>query len=81
MHWPCPTIITSWHGDTMVMADVMYPMRYRLRLLAGGRHSVVLLTSGSATAWGNNDFGQCNIPYGMSVSRIAAGAYHTLDNQ
>ena len=30
-------------------------------------------------AWGDNDYGQCNVPAGLSgVVAVAAGAYHSL---
>ena len=34
---------------------------------------------GSAVAWGNNTYGQCNVPWGLTnVASIAPGFYHSL---
>ena len=48
---------------------------------AGNFHTVLLDTSGSATAFGGNDSGQCNIPAlpeGVTYSQAAAGRFHTV---
>ena len=33
--------------------------------------------TGSIVAWGNNDFGQCNVPTG-SFAAVAGGGWHSL---
>ncbi|MCX6874714.1 MAG: cadherin-like beta sandwich domain-containing protein [Verrucomicrobia bacterium] len=46
---------------------------------AGAYHSVALKTDGTVAAWGNNSYGQTNLPSGLSgVTAIAAGGLHTL---
>jgi alpha-tubulin suppressor-like RCC1 family protein len=46
---------------------------------AGGEHALALLADGSVVAWGNNNYGQCNVPAGLTaVTAIAAGTYHSL---
>ena len=51
-----------------------------LTIAAGGYHNLVLKNDGTlAAAWGNNDFGQCNLPAGLSnVMAIAGGTWHSL---
>ena len=46
---------------------------------AGYLHSVALLSNGTVVVWGDNSFGQTNVPPGLTnVIAIAAGDYHTL---
>ncbi len=46
---------------------------------AGGCHSLALQSDGTVVAWGDNRFGQTNVPPGLSnVVAIAAGYYHSL---
>src|SRR5262249_59248818 len=45
----------------------------------GGFHSLALKADGTVMAWGTNDFGQSDVPLGLSnVVKIAAGLYHNL---
>lgn len=44
---------------------------------AGGYFSLALLNNGTVVGWGDNSYGQTNIPVGLSnVTAIAAGKYH-----
>ena len=48
---------------------------------AGGDHTVLLRSDGTALACGNNEDGQCNIPPlddGISYTQISAGNVHTV---
>lgn len=46
---------------------------------AGNQHSLALAANGSVIAWGNNDFGQSDIPANLPTIRlIAAGGMHSL---
>ncbi len=48
-------------------------------IAAGGYHNLVLKQDGTLFAWGFNDYGETNIPPGLSnVVAIAAGAGHNL---
>jgi hypothetical protein len=48
-------------------------------IAAGGVHSVALKADGTVVAWGQNFYGQLDIPPGLSnVVAIAAAEYHTL---
>ena len=45
----------------------------------GAAHSMALLQNGTVIAWGNNYYGQTNIPAGLTnVIAIAAGYYHSM---
>jgi alpha-tubulin suppressor-like RCC1 family protein len=42
-------------------------------------HNLAINNSGGVTAWGNNSFGQCNVPSGLTnVKQVAAGLYHSM---
>ena len=48
---------------------------------AGGYHTVLLKSDGTAAAFGDNDSGQCNIPAlpeGVTYTQAAAGGVHTV---
>ena len=47
-------------------------------LAAGDRHTVGLMTDGTAVAAGWNGFGQCNVSGWTDILQIAAGAWHTV---
>jgi len=41
-------------------------------------YSLALKNDGTIVAWGNNDYGQCNVPTGITCRSISAGATHCL---
>jgi len=46
---------------------------------AGVYHSLALTTNGTVFAWGDNTYGQTNLPPGLAdVTAISAGGYHNL---
>ncbi|MEI6395747.1 MAG: immunoglobulin domain-containing protein [Verrucomicrobiota bacterium] len=48
-------------------------------IAGGGEHSLALRADGTVAAWGDNRYGQTNIPAGLTnVVAIAGGAYHSL---
>jgi VCBS repeat-containing protein len=51
----------------------------RPTVAAGAYHSLTLKSDGTVVAWGANEFGQANVPAGLSgVTAIDAGHYHNL---
>jgi len=48
--------------------------------LAGGYfHSIALKSDGTVVAWGNNDYGQSEVPSGLSnVVAVSAGYFHSM---
>lgn len=50
-----------------------------MAIAGGGHHSLALDGDGKVVAWGHKQYGQTNVPAGLSnVSSIAAGFYHSL---
>ncbi|MGD0580358.1 MAG: hypothetical protein ABSC08_15685, partial [Bryobacteraceae bacterium] len=48
-------------------------------IAAGGAHSLALKGDGTVVAWGQNYYGETNVPAGLkNVVAIAAGAYHSM---
>src|SRR4051794_12216764 len=46
---------------------------------ASGSHALALLDNGRVFAWGNNSYGQTNVPADLTnVIAIAAGGFHSL---
>ena len=52
-----------------------------VEIAAGGGHTVARRSDGSVVAWGDNVYGQCNVPAlpaGLTYVEVAAGGYHTV---
>ena len=48
-------------------------------IAAGSYHTVVLRTDGSVVAWGDNNYGQTDVPNGLKdMTAVAAGSRHTV---
>jgi hypothetical protein len=48
-------------------------------IASGADHDMALLANGTVVAWGTNNFGQTNVPAGLSnVMAVAAGGYHSV---
>ena len=46
---------------------------------AGLQHGLALKSDGTVASWGNNDWGQLNVPVGLTNARaIAAGGHHNI---
>ena len=75
--------ITAWqdysdYGANVPPAAISNANNY-IAIAAGSSHSLALRTNGTVVAWGNNGYGQTNVPAGLSnVIAIAAGGYHSL---
>jgi len=74
--------VVAWGDDSLGQATV--PAAAILAgggataIVGGAYHSMALLTNGTVVAWGDNSQGQINVPVLGVVTRIAAGAYHSL---
>ena len=56
-------------------------MKPFVEVAAGGQHTVARRSDGSVVAWGDNDYGQCNVPAlpaGLTYVEVAAGVAHTV---
>ncbi len=52
---------------------------YAAKIAVGVSHTAVVKPDGTVTAWGNNDYHQCDVPAGLTgVKCVAAGENHTL---
>jgi alpha-tubulin suppressor-like RCC1 family protein len=45
---------------------------------SGLYHSMAIKEDGTVVAWGRNDVGQCDVPYGLKAVSISAGDYHSM---
>ena len=65
-------------GHTGAVQQVGEPFRVPA-ISAGNYHNLALNSDGTVVAWGDNRFGQTNVPAGLSgVTAIAAGGGHSL---
>jgi alpha-tubulin suppressor-like RCC1 family protein len=79
------------HGQCNVPPDFVQPASHRFRaehetacdtvqqIACGRHHTVVLLEDGTLRAWGDNQYGQCDVPqdFAQPVKQIVCGAHHT----
>lgn len=50
-----------------------------VKIAAGSYHGIIARSDGTVEAWGDNTYGQCNVPGGLrDVVAVAAGSYHSL---
>jgi alpha-tubulin suppressor-like RCC1 family protein len=55
------------------------PLTNVIRIAAGGEHCLALKADGSIVAWGENNFGECDVPSpNKDFTAIAAGYTHSL---
>lgn len=77
------TGLTSWgyglYGES-ITPPALQPVNTLSAMAIGGFHNLGIFSgTGTITAWGHNNVGQCNIPAGLSgVTKVAAGYYHSL---
>src|SRR5689334_16719972 len=49
------------------------------KISAGARHNIALKNDGTVTGWGDNEFGEIDVPPGLSgVTDVAAGRFHSM---
>ena len=69
-------------GVPMVMARRRFRLAWGnhvVSIAAGSAHSVAVNADGSVVAWGNNNYGQTNVPPGLSeVVTAAAGFLYSV---
>lgn len=64
--------------DQANVATALHPCGAKA-VAAGYSHCVAIAADNTVVVWGDNDYGQLNVPNGLSdVVAIAAGAYHSL---
>lgn len=71
---PGQTNIGAWGVNGNGQTDIPSGLAPILRVSAGARHSLALLTNKQIVAWGDNSSGQCSVPAGATnFTAIAAG--------
>ena len=83
-----PGKLSVWGGSNLIRTVPVSATTSIVQVVAGANHIVALRNDGRIVAWGNNDFGQINVPADLLVTRdatsplrvvmLAAGANHTL---
>jgi hypothetical protein len=62
--------------DTYAASDFA---RYAAKMAVGETHTAVIKADGTVAVWGDNTYGQLDVPAGLTgVKAVAAGSYHTL---
>ena len=62
-------------ADTDICSESMLDVSRKVNkhIACGDYHTVALKEDGSVVAWGNNEYGQCNVPEGLKAIKIASG--------
>jgi alpha-tubulin suppressor-like RCC1 family protein len=81
-------VVSVWGGNSAIQSIPADATDKLVQISAGYRHMVALRPDGVVLAWGDNAFGQLNVPASITTSRpytdttkviaLASGAYHTL---
>lgn len=70
--------IAPFEGRSVYAADPASPVKGE-RIEAGGFSSMALMSDGTVVSWGNNAYGQLNLPVGLNdIMAIDVGNTHTL---
>jgi alpha-tubulin suppressor-like RCC1 family protein len=69
-----------WNNSSNLLATAPPGLMGVAAIGSGDDHGVALLTNGTVTAWGNNQYGQAVVPQSLQyrTAAIAAGGKHTL---
>ena len=75
-----PGLVACWGNDTNGESTIPAGFSGGCKAIAaGGAHSLALRTNGMIFGWGDNTYGQLNVPpEATNVTAIAAGYYHNL---
>jgi alpha-tubulin suppressor-like RCC1 family protein len=83
-----PGKISVWGGSSLIRTVPVSATTSIIQVVAGARHIVALRNDGKVVAWGENTYGQINVPNDLSIARditnplrvvmLAAGMNHTL---
>lgn len=68
-------------GEVLYGAHQVYKPsggRKAVSVATSGRHTVVLNSDGSVSAFGDNSYGQCNVSSWANVVMVSVGKYHTV---
>ena len=68
--WGSTVFDSGWSSETAFV-----------EVAAGDGHTVARRSDGSVVAWGDNQYGQCDVPAlpaGLTYVEVAAGVYHTV---
>ena len=69
--------VTGWGSESFRNVDGLDGNV--VKVAAGERHTVALKADGAVACWGNNGYGQCDVPAGLgTIIAVAAGGYHTV---
>ena len=49
-----------------------------MQVAGGYYHTIGLREDGTAIAWGQNEYGQCNVPAGETFVSLSCGDHHTI---
>ncbi|HWY74409.1 MAG TPA: immunoglobulin domain-containing protein [Verrucomicrobiae bacterium] len=77
--YPAGTV-ACWRYDADGESTVLPGQSGGMKAIAGGSvHTMALTTNGTVVVWGDNTYGETNVPAGLSnVVSISAGAYHCM---
>jgi alpha-tubulin suppressor-like RCC1 family protein len=83
-----PGKLSVWGGSSLIRTVPISATNAIIQVVAGAHHAVVLRSDGKVVAWGENSYGQTNVPSDLAVVRdvtsplrvvmLAAGMNHTL---
>ena len=83
-----PGKLSVWGGSSLIRTVPISATNTIIQVVAGAQHAVVLRSDGKVVAWGENSYGQTNVPSDLFIARdatnplrvvmLAAGMNHTL---